>query len=374
MSLYFSGKDAYNTGHYKEAQEYFQQALIKDTNIEAKAQNIKYMLGVSAFNNMDYKTAKTYLTLYKGNPIAEDLLNKITQYEAELPVGFLYNNDVKEEPIITATSTSPGGSAVTNEKNNEKTISVTVIAIITSLLILAISLLLEIKSHFFSKMALKLTGASPYTLTKQSIQEASNPTPANEIELENPDTDTISSIDPKISTLLETPFDEEINVDEMASKDIEEISRFFEDSTIETDDDQLFETDNARDSILHSLIEETEETDEPNELYETDKNNNQAINGPETQKPKYEHLDSVPNDFDVNEVIKNAIEIIEITQKEQKDNPSPQQEWKTPEEKDKELEEKEKINLQYFQEMGKIDKDELNNFFDYIFDTYAMNS
>jgi outer membrane protein assembly factor BamD (BamD/ComL family) len=50
MSLYFSGKDAYNSGNYAAAQQYFQEALVKDENIEAKAQNIKYMLGVSAFN------------------------------------------------------------------------------------------------------------------------------------------------------------------------------------------------------------------------------------------------------------------------------------------------------------------------------------
>src|SRR6056297_2292989 len=290
MSLYFSGKDAYNSGNYEAAQKHFQEALVKDENIEAKAQNIKYMLGVSAFNNQDYKTAITYLSLFSDNPIAQDLLSKIKQYETTLPEDFLYHNDNSEQKAIPdATSVSLVQDK--KEEEGETKQKTTIIIIVTTLTIMALSVFFEIKRSLFSRMALKLVGVSSDTIVvRAKSQTETKPTEQitgveNEEVTNNPEHNTAS--------LIETPFDEEIDIDEMASKDIKEISRFFDELTENTDSDQNVKSqemtnneensevfDNARDSILNSLLDD-EDTNEL-ELQEADEgiNNEQPQSEP----------------------------------------------------------------------------------------------
>ncbi len=392
MSLYFSGKDAYNSGNYEAAQKYFQEALIKDENIEAKAQNIKYMMGVSAFNNRDYKTAKTYLILYKDNPIAKDLLLKIEQYETTLPDDFLYYTDNSEKvPVLPATTTTVLASGAIENKEDSKQQTI-IIIIVTTFLIMTISIFFEIKKNLFSRIALKLVGVSPETIGLRKNNNIHTDIPGHLEEL-NANEEVVLT-EKSTASLLETPFDEEIDIEKMASKDIEEISRFFEEEVEGTESEfskrDLKETntkkeseefEKARDSILNSLLED-EETDisevnekelltneQPDLIAKKDSLKPEEI----AKKPKYEHLDNVPDDFNVNLAIEKAFKLIEDTSAKQQDSDNQEnKEWKTVEEMEKEMEEKEKLSVDYFQELEKIDDSSLETFYDYIFDKHTI--
>jgi len=394
MSLYFSGKDAYNSGNYKAAQEYFQEALIKDENIEAKAQNIKYMLGVSAFNNQDYKTAKTYLILFKENPIAENLLEKITEYEKTLPEDFLYHTDNDDKQVITPVASSEVLESDTKiqEKTKQRT---TVIIIVTTVIIMSLSVFFEIKNSLFSKVALKLVGVTSDTVLVKGKQETQSIN-MNQITGTATEKET-SAHDISTASLLETPFDEEIDIEKMASKDIKEISRFFEeeaeeeltDATREMDVEQSSEIshsemkdeefESARDSILNSILD-----DDSNDLDEEDKKTEDLKpiaqkkpvenlqNEEVSKKPKYEHLDNIPDDFNVNAAIEKAFKMIEESEPLQSNkNVAKESEgFKSIEELEKEMEELEKISVDYFQQMEDIDDDSLRTYFEYIFDKH----
>ena len=398
MSLYFAGKDAYNSGNYEAAQKHFQEALVKDENIEAKAQNIKYMLGVSAFNNQDYKTAITYLSLFSDNPIAQDLLSKIEVYETTLPEDFLYHSDNSEQQVVpVATSASQAQDNNQEEGTKQKTV---IIIIVTTLTIMAFSVFFEIKKSVFSRMALKLVGVSSNTMLVKSKTPTELKTTEQLSDIEDEGLNNIPETN--TASLIETPFDEEIDIEEMASKDIEEISRFFDELPENIDNDQNVnrqettndeenneETESARDSILNSLLDEEDATE--SELQETNEvvNNTQTqsepleIDQPEniqpaevSKKPKYEHLDNIPDDFNVNLAIENAFKLIEKSTKTNSNNTDGQQDegFKSVEEMEKEMEEKEKINLNYFQEMEDIDDDSLDTFFDYIFEKHTVEN
>jgi hypothetical protein len=388
MSLYFSGKDAYNSGNYAAAQQYFQEALVKDENIEAKAQNIKYMLGVSAFNNKDYKTAKTYLVLFPDNPIANDLLQKIEEFEKTLPEDFLYHNENDDEKVITPSPThSVMLSTETAKKNNNTKQSTTIIIIITTIVIMSVSVFLEIKKSMFSKIALKLVGVTSDTILIKNNQDANN-LDTNKTKLTEEVEETQG---PELNTmsLLETPFDEEIDIEEMASKDIKEISRFFDEvneevvfvDNLETESSEEIVENNeenkkdddfesARDSILNSILDD----EEPSELEDQEnqpENKTKAVNEV-SKKPKYEHLDNIPDDFNVNSAIDKAFKLIEETNRlqTQESEQKETEDFKSIGEMEKELEEQEKLNLDYFQEMEEIDDASLKNFLDYVFEQH----
>ncbi len=399
MSLYFSGKDAYNSGNYKAAQEYFQEALVKDENIEAKAQNIKYMLGVSAFNNQDYKTAKTYLTLFEENPIAKDLLQKITEYEKTLPEDFLYHNDNNVKQVITpATNTEMlATDTAANKNTNQRT---TIIIIVTTVIIMSVAVFFEIKNSLFSKVALKLVGVTSDSVIVRGRQEAQSVNLNHTSGMENETTTSSSEIN--TASLLETPFDEEIDIEKMASKDIKEISRFFEDviedelndASQDIDIEQTYEKppaemkdeefETARDSILNSILDDEDATD----MIEPDKNSEdlktteqkEQVENLQTEeiskKPKYEHLDNTPDDFNVNAAIEKAFKMIEETKPLQsnKNEVKESEGFKSIEELEKEMEEQEKISVDYFQQMDDIDDESLKSYFEYVFDKHLEES
>ncbi|GEM_PF-373415 len=394
MSLYFSGKDAYNSGNYRAAQDFFKQALIKDENIEAKAQNIKYMLGVSAFNNGDYKTAKTYLSLFSTNPIAQDLLNKIEIFEENLPEDFVYHTDNHEKPVIISESSTQIMDTNTNAEEEGINGRIIIIVVVTTILIIAFAVFFEIKKSLFSQIALKLVGVSANTI----IIGSKNTTNSIQDEQLSSLNENLQPAITEISTasLLETPFDEEIDIESMASKDIKEISRFFKD---ENDDEQMpnhttsetviesilnesqeseKEYDNARESILNSILDHETIFDSKNQDDEnTPSEEKSLITEPErmedeiSKKPKYEHLDNVPDDFDVNKAIEKAFKLIEESQEIINSQDSDDKDFMSIEEMEKEMAEKERMNLKYFQEMEELNDASMNKFFDYIFDHHS---
>lgn len=399
MSLYFSGKDAYNSGNYTAAQRYFQEALVKDENIEAKAKNIKYMLGVSAFNNKDYKTAKTYLVLFADNPIAKDLLQKIEAYEKTLPEDFLYHTENDDKRVNTSSSPhSEMLSTETEKKNNNTKQSTTIIIIITTIVIMSFSVFLEIKKSMFSKIALKLVGVTSDAILIKNNQDV-NKLDINQTKQTEEVTETPSS-ELNTASLLETPFDEEIDIEEMASKDIKEISRFFDEVNEEADfvdnlasksSEEILENnaeekknvdfESARDSILNSILDDEEPTELENKENQSE-NKTKSVNEVSSnhieeskeisKKPKYEHLDNIPDDFNVNSAIDKAFKLIEETNRlqTQESEQSEAEEFKSIEELEKEMEEQQKINLDYFQKLEEIDDDSLKSFFEYVFEQH----
>ncbi|WGS64437.1 tetratricopeptide repeat protein [Marinitoga aeolica] len=65
---YFNGKSAFQTGEYKSAERFFEEALKLSAEIEIKYPDIRYMLGWTKFYLKKYKEAKNYLKDYASDP------------------------------------------------------------------------------------------------------------------------------------------------------------------------------------------------------------------------------------------------------------------------------------------------------------------
>ncbi|MFW5871601.1 MAG: hypothetical protein ACOCUT_00695, partial [bacterium] len=265
-----------------------------------------------------------------------------------------------------------------------------IIIIVTTLVVTSLSVFFEIKRNLFSKIALRLVGISSESMIVRA-QENTKKVDKNRIERTDQEVE-MPTTDQTTTSLLETPFDEEIDIEKMASKEIKEISRFFEDDVetqfnqkssdisenqIHQQSDQEEENDgefvSARDSILNSILADEENFGaKEEEEKDTSANNNEDKTEEISKKPRYEHLDNIPDDFNVNEAIEKAFKLIEESSRLQakQDLENETEQFKTIEEMEKEIEEKEKVNLNYFQEMEEIDDKSLESFFDYVFEEH----
>ncbi len=77
MDYYSAGMNAYASGNYKEALEWFEKALEIDPTIEQTDPYLKFRMGICAFVIKDYQKAKTYLSLYRDNEVAQQILRVI---------------------------------------------------------------------------------------------------------------------------------------------------------------------------------------------------------------------------------------------------------------------------------------------------------
>ncbi|RKX50069.1 MAG: hypothetical protein DRP38_01775 [Thermotogae bacterium] len=77
MDYYSAGMNAYTLGNYKEALEWFERALELDPTIEQTDPYLKLRMGICAFMVKDFQKAKTYLSLYKDNEVAQQMLKVI---------------------------------------------------------------------------------------------------------------------------------------------------------------------------------------------------------------------------------------------------------------------------------------------------------
>ncbi|MCD6266931.1 MAG: tetratricopeptide repeat protein [Thermotogaceae bacterium] len=77
MDYYSAGMNAYTLGNYKEALEWFEKALELDPTIEQTDPYLKLRMGICAFMVKDFQKAKTYLSLYKDNEVAQQMLKVI---------------------------------------------------------------------------------------------------------------------------------------------------------------------------------------------------------------------------------------------------------------------------------------------------------
>jgi len=215
MSLFFAGQNAYNQGNYADAEQYFSRALQLDPDIEAKTQNVKFMLGVSAFKNQNYSTAKVNLSLYRDNPIAADLLKKIIEIEGQMGTGFYYfTQDQNLTPIVESTTPSTASQAADAVEKSTPVLLIVAIVFGTTL---ALSLFMELKFAFFSRLTVRLV------LARNTV-----PVTVSPIGPEVPSISRASADDEAEMLLLsDTPFEKKIDIQKMASAEIEEIARFF---------------------------------------------------------------------------------------------------------------------------------------------------
>ncbi|PNR95169.1 tetratricopeptide repeat protein [Petrotoga olearia] len=80
---YMNGLKYYRNAQYDLAQNFFEQTLQLSPRLESEIPEIKMYLGLSAFHNNDYTTAKIYLQPFKGIPLVDEALNVIESLPPE---------------------------------------------------------------------------------------------------------------------------------------------------------------------------------------------------------------------------------------------------------------------------------------------------
>ncbi len=399
MAQYYTGRDAYNSGNYKDAQYYFQRALILDPKIEAMAQNIKFWLGISAFNNGDFKTARVNLELFPNAPIAVDLLKKIVEIEKNADDYYFLNTDIYDERNYS--EITPSVQATQTETESGGGVNLIIILTVVWLAVLAVSVLFEMKFGFFSKVALSL------------VKRGSLKTSSLDIEVKTPDSGQYTSNEEKNESeeiaddipraLFDTPFEEEIDIDSMASRDIEEISRYFDEGLEEKEEKESFIDDvrmrmkekkskeaakndaetepvksemSVREQILQSASEGYQNDDIDAEY--KDDSENISVNGEtpinieemEFDEENIGDLEDIDElSFDEELFIKKTFELIEQAEKKAVSASEPEEEWKTIDELTKNLEESEKNkDLNYYENMKEMSDEQREDFFNFLFE------
>lgn len=80
---YMNGLKYYRNAQYDLAQDFFEEALQLSPRLESEIPDIKLYLGLSAFHNKDYATAKIYLQPFKDIPIVDEALRVIESLPSE---------------------------------------------------------------------------------------------------------------------------------------------------------------------------------------------------------------------------------------------------------------------------------------------------
>jgi len=106
MDYYSAGMNAYALGNYKEALEWFEKALELDPTIEQTDPYLKFRMGICAFMVKDFQKAKTYLSLYKDNEVAQQMLKVIEKGvpEEEWKKWLKIPQETQETPQATETT------------------------------------------------------------------------------------------------------------------------------------------------------------------------------------------------------------------------------------------------------------------------------
>ncbi|RKX39894.1 MAG: hypothetical protein DRP33_07570 [Thermotogae bacterium] len=73
MQYYTSGMNAYINQDYETALKWFEKAVQLDASLESYDELLKLRMGFSAYCIGDFDRAKTYLSHYKDNPVAQKL-------------------------------------------------------------------------------------------------------------------------------------------------------------------------------------------------------------------------------------------------------------------------------------------------------------
>jgi len=364
MSLFFAGQNAYNQGNYADAEQYLSRALQLDPDIEAKTPNVKFMLGVSAFKNQNYSTAKVNLSLYRDNPIAADLMEKIIAIEVRMGTGFYYyTEDQNLTPIVEITAPSTTNQAT---DATEKSPSVLLIVAMVFGTTLAFSLFMELKFAFFSRLTVRLVIAKntvPVTVSQNfhgiPTPPGMSPPPYGPDGTEAPQIPLSSANDEAEMLLLsDTPFEKKIDIQKMASAEIEEISRFF----TENPEIDVSERENGEEKMTEEEIAQMAK----NEILQASK---AEIGGggdmPAEEEPQagIEVTNPVFDELNLPKVMQLAQTLIAEAESEGPREEGEQTVWKSGDEFSDEMEK----NIDYFEEKNEIDEKDLPRYLDLFF-------
>lgn len=80
---YFNGLKYYRNGNYEMAEICFQRALELSPTLESEIPEIKMYLGLSAFQNKNYKIAGVYLENFRGNVYVDQILEILETIDME---------------------------------------------------------------------------------------------------------------------------------------------------------------------------------------------------------------------------------------------------------------------------------------------------
>lgn len=363
MSLYFAGQNAYNQGNYEEAEKFLDQSLALDPSIEAKVSNIKFMLGVSAFKNQNYSMAKVNLSLFPENPIALDLLKKIEEIEANQDQSFYYftqNQSVSTPAPLIATS----ATETVDAKNSAKPYSMGLVVALVFGSITALSVFLELRFGVFSRVAVKLI------IVKSPIQVTITPSTSDTLPIPEAQSDQEES---DILLLSDTPFEEKIDIQKMASSEIEEISRFFKQ---EAAGSVTQNADTTQPVSLSGISKEDMDRMAKNEIlastkvdsiFESEKTGNkdseQNTFGRELNPTTFD-------DFNVQEVLKSADTLIQKALLVKEEKKSEDSDWKPLAEYTEGVQK----DLEFFETSNEVGDTDLVKFFDLLFEKETETS
>jgi len=340
MSLFFAGQNAYNQGNYVDAEQYLSRALQLDPDLEAKTPNAKFMLGVSAFKNQNYSIAKVNLSLYRDNPIAVDLLNKISDIEGKMGTGFYYFTPIQNTAPVP--ETTPLSTMSQTNSAGQKSLSIPMIVGIVFAVTLSLSLLMELKFAVFSRLAVRLV------LAKNAIPVTVSPS--------HPETSQISvsskNDEAELLLLTDTPFEEKIDIQKMASAEIEDIARFF------TENPEIDVEKRATGDV--ALTEEEIAQIAKNEILQAAKS--EATAG-ETVKDAAAGADTIFDELDVSKVIQLAQKMISEAQSAHPQKAEEAIEWKSAEA----FSEDKRKNIDYFEDVDEVEEEDLQRFLDLFF-------
>ena len=259
MQLYIAGMDAFQNGEYEKAQRLLERTLIIYPDIESKVKNIKLILGIASFYCKDYEKAKTYLKLFKDNPIAQELLKKIPENVDEESIesmSFLNKLNPPEEPQTNAANQT---STPVKELNNpmKQFFKLLLFGLIIFLLSFLSLLFVEYKFKVFSGLIEKLFSRLP--LRKVPV------------DFENIDNDFTEAEVNYASSPSNTSFPN-IDIEEYSKKDLEGIEEMLKEMEKEDDvqviDDMKKTSSKAdtstspREAILSSFNEGNKESKE----------------------------------------------------------------------------------------------------------------
>jgi tetratricopeptide (TPR) repeat protein len=105
---YFNGLKYYRNGNYEMAQIFFQKALELSPTLESEIPEVKMYLGLSAFQNKDYKTARIYLDNFRGNVYVDQILEILEEIDLD-----------NVEPIVkTPPNKLQGDSVIENSEES----------------------------------------------------------------------------------------------------------------------------------------------------------------------------------------------------------------------------------------------------------------
>lgn len=247
-NLYLSGLKAYRSGDYENAQNFLNSALEKSPKIENEVPEIKLYLGLSAFQNQDYKISYQYLSLFPDNALAQESLKSIENN--------LLTEDIDLGDLVIKTSTT---SATSNEESNLNFGSFITI----TLIIFTISILSAISVWFLLKRFSSFDFSRKTSKSNESLEEEEDTEediePISLEEVINLKLDNLESIWQKSIALkkLLGEIDEELtyDVEKEGKSDPTKLKKMIDDSMKDVNIDELenilddFDNENETDEV-----------------------------------------------------------------------------------------------------------------------------